>query len=77
MVRDFQDSDKGRSVLTADGTTIGHVQGVDGDMVHVTPETDLDTAIRQTLGWTAEDEEVYELPHSSVERIDDTGIYLE
>lgn len=77
MVRDFADNDKGRGVLTSDGTMIGHVQAVDGDVVHVAPESDLDTAIRQTLGWTGEDQEVYELPHSAVDKIDDRGIFLE
>lgn len=77
MVREFQDSDKGRGVMTSDGTIIGHVQAVSGDVVHVSPESDLDGAIRQKLGWTGEKQEVYELPHESVKRIDDRGIQLE
>lgn len=77
MVREFQDSDKGRGVMTSDGTVIGHVQAVAGDIAHVTPESDLDGAIRQKLGWTAEEQDVYELPHKSVKEIDDRGIHLE
>ncbi len=77
MVREFEDSDKGRGVMTADGTVIGHVQAVAGDVAHVTPENDLDGAIRQKLGWTAEEQDVYELPHESVKEIDDRGIHLE
>lgn len=77
MVREFEDSDKGRGVMTSDGTIIGHVQAVAGDVAHVTPENDLDGAIRQKLGWTAEEKDVYELPHESVKQIDDRGIHLE
>lgn len=64
--------------MTADGTMIGRVTEVDedSDVVHVKPENDLGGSIRQKLGWTAEDEEMHELPHSSVETIDDRGIHL-
>lgn len=77
MVREFESGDKGRGVLTADGTMIGRVQAVAGDVVHVTPENDLDGAIRQKLGWPTDERDVYELEHSSVESIDDLGIHLE
>lgn len=76
MVRKFEDNDKGRGVLTADGTLIGHVQVVAGDVAHVSPENDLDGALRQKLGWTADEQDVYELPHESVRDIDDRGIHL-
>lgn len=64
--------------MTADGTMIGRVNEVDtdSDIAHVKPESDLDSSIRQKLGWTGEDDEVYELPHSSVQTIDDRGIHL-
>lgn len=62
--------------MTADGTMVGHVQEIEEDTAHVSPESDLEGSIRQKLGWTGEDEEVYELPHSSVDSIDDRGIHL-
>ncbi len=62
--------------MTADGTMVGRVQQIDDDVAHVTPEQDLDGSIRQKLGWASEGEEVYELPHSSVDSIDDRGIHL-
>lgn len=77
MVRKFEENDKGRNVLAADGTVIGNVQAVAGDVAHVTPDNDLDSSIRQKIGWMSGEQDVYELPHSSVENIDDLGIHLE
>lgn len=77
MVRKFEENDKGRNVLSADGTVIGNVRAVDGDVAHVTPDNDLDSAIRQKIGWMSGDQDVYELPHDSVAEIDDLGIHLE
>jgi sporulation protein YlmC with PRC-barrel domain len=76
MVRAFTDDDRGKTVMTADGDTVGTVEDVAGDMAHVRPEADLSRSVRRRLGWTAEGEDVYELNHSAVSEITDDGIRL-
>jgi hypothetical protein len=76
MVRDFNPSDEGTAVHTADGDEIGHVQAVEGSMAHVKPSSNLSQSIRQRLGWTKENEAVYELDHDRVDEFTDDGILL-
>lgn len=76
MARNFEETDEGRGVMTSDGKAIGRIESIEGDVAHVKPDHNADQAIRQKLGWTGDDEEMYELPHTSVERIDDMGVHL-
>lgn len=76
MVREFSKGDEGNTVMTADGENIGTVETIDGDMAHVKPDSGLTQSIRQKLGWTDENEEMYELDHSSVARITGTEVHL-
>ena len=76
MARAFNDDDKGKTVMTADGDTVGTVEDIAGDRAHVRPEADLSRSIRRRLGWTTEGEDVYELKHSAVDDIMDDGIKL-
>lgn len=62
--------------MTADGDMVGTVERIHGDEAHVKPDTGLSQSIRETLGWTAEGEDVYPLKHSSVERIAGDEIHL-
>jgi sporulation protein YlmC with PRC-barrel domain len=77
MVRDFQASDRGKSVVTADGDTIGTIQDVDEDAVHVTPDSGLSDSMRQTLGWTDESDRTYRIEKSNVAEITDVEIRLQ
>jgi hypothetical protein len=77
MVRDFRSSDKGKTVLTADGDTVGTVDRIKGGHAHVKPDDSLSKSTRRKLGWTTEGEEMYELKKSKVDKIDDAGIHLQ
>jgi sporulation protein YlmC with PRC-barrel domain len=77
MVRDFQASDRGKTVVTTDGETLGTVQDVSEDAIHVTPDSGLADSLRQTLGWTDESEQTYRIDKSSVTEITDVEIRLQ
>jgi hypothetical protein len=70
MEQQFSTDDEGKDVVTHDGTTIGTVERVSGDVAHVKPDTGIGGAIRDLLGWTDPNEEVFELHHNRVESID-------
>lgn len=76
MVRNFNDTDQGKSVMTADGDAVGTIEQVRGSVAHVRPESGLAQNVRQRLGWTKEDEETYQLEKRHVDRIDDRGVHL-
>lgn len=76
MVREFRPSDEGMTVHTADGDEVGQVKAIEGSMAHVEPASDLSQSIRQRLGWTKENEAVYELNHDNVAEFTDDGIML-
>jgi hypothetical protein len=76
MVRNFRSEDEGKSVVTADGDIVGHVEQTSGSMAHVKTEGGLSQSIRRRLGWTEEGEETYELRKSRVEEITDDEIRL-
>ncbi|MFW5937986.1 MAG: hypothetical protein ACOCSN_03500 [Halanaeroarchaeum sp.] len=76
MVREFRNSDEGKTVVTADGDEVGKIERIQGDMAHVRPEESLSRSIRRRLGWAEDDQDVYEIDHSSVERIADDEVHL-
>jgi len=76
MVRQFRSSDKGKTVLSKNGDEIGTVERVSGNKAHVKPASNLSRSVRQRLGWTDEDEEMYELMHSHVSQISNDEIHL-
>lgn len=76
MARAFTATDEGMKVMTADGDVIGTVESVEGDRAHVRPESTLQSAVRQKLGWTDESESMYTLENSRVDEFTDEGIRL-
>lgn len=76
MARNFRSSDEGKEVVTADGDTVGTIQGISGSSAHVMPDEDLSQSIRRRLGWTEEGEESYELSHSMVDEISGDQVQL-
>ena len=76
MARKFRASDKGMTVRTADGDDIGEIESIEGSKAHVKPESSLSNSIRQRLGWTDENEAVYELDHSKVDEFTDDAVML-
>ena len=76
MVREFESNDEGKTVVTADGDEVGTIEKIDRNMAHVRPNSSLAQSIRRRLGWTEENDEVYELRHSRVREISGDEVHL-
>jgi hypothetical protein len=76
MVRKFERGDEGMTVQTASGDDIGTIESIEGNKAHVTPNSGLSQSIRKRLGWTKENEAVYELRHSKVAEFTDDAVVL-
>jgi hypothetical protein len=77
MVRNFNSSDEGKHVMTADGDMVGTVDRISGGSAHVKPDNSLSQNTRRKLGWTDESEDTFRLKKSNVDSIDDDGIHLQ
>ncbi|WP_324760515.1 hypothetical protein [Haloarcula montana] len=76
MARQFEAADEGMTVKTASGDEIGTIESIEGNRAHVTPSSGLSQSIRKRLGWTKENEAVYELRHSKVSEFTDDAVVL-
>lgn len=76
MVRAFRDSDKGKTVVTADGDEVGTIENIDNNMAHVQPKGSLSRSIRRRLGWAEDDQDTFEIRHNQVEDISGNEIQL-
>ena len=76
MVREFRNSDEGKTVVTADGDEVGTIQKIEGEMAHVKPKGSLSRSIRRRLGWAEDDQDVYEVDHASVQQISGDEVHL-
>lgn len=77
MARTLERSDEGTTVRTADGDEIGTIQLVQGaNGARVEPVSGIAGSLRKRLGWSAQDANVYELPHSRVASFDDDAVHL-
>ncbi|WP_435358530.1 hypothetical protein [Haloarchaeobius sp. DFWS5] len=76
MVRNFEDNDKGKKVVSSDGDMIGHVENVAGESAYIKPESTLSKGMRKKLGWTDEHKDTFELKHDAVQDITDDEIKL-
>lgn len=76
MVRNFEDGDEGKRVVTADGDEIGMVSRIEEDRLHITPADNLSRGVRRRLGWS-EDEDEYVLRKSTVDTIQGDEIHLQ
>jgi hypothetical protein len=75
MVRNFDASDKGKRIVTADGDEVGMVSRVEETRLHVTPAGNLSRSVRRRLGWSEGDDD-YVLQKSKVESIAGDEIHL-
>lgn len=75
MTRDFESSDEGKTVMTADGDRVGTIEKIDGSTAHVRPDQNLSRGTRRRLGW-AEDDDMGELQHSEVDKISGDEVHL-
>jgi hypothetical protein len=78
MERKFNDSDRKKRVVTAEGRDIGRVRDVDDERATVERSDDDDSLtdeIKEMLGWS-DDDETHELRQDQVDRHDDDEIRL-
>lgn len=75
MVRNFEDDDEGKRVVTADGDEIGTVSRAEESRLHIKPAENLSRSVRRRLGWS-EDEDDYVLRKSKVDSIAGDEIHL-
>lgn len=78
MPRPFNDDDREKPVVTAEGRTIGTVRTVDQDKATVDRADDhesLTEEIKDMLGWDDDDDE-HELRREHVDRHEDNRLYL-
>ncbi|MCT9098515.1 hypothetical protein [Haloarchaeobius sp. HME9146] len=76
MVRNFEDNDKGKKVMSTDGDMIGRVDNVAGGKAYIKPDSTLSRGMRKKLGWTDEKKDTFELEHDAVEAISDDEIHV-
>lgn len=76
MVRDFESSDEGKTVVTADGDEVGTIEQIDENMAHVKPKGSLSRSVRRRLGWAEKDQDMYEITHSRVAQISGDEVHL-
>lgn len=77
MTRTLTKADEGKAVVTADGHPVGTVHRVGDRRAHVLPDDDAGAPVRERLGWTAPDGQVWELPVDAVAETTDDEVRLE
>ena len=75
MQRTFKPTDRGKEVLTENGTRVGTILGVCDGTAHVRPDVD-PAAVPGTVDWT-DDESVFLFDPDSVARINQQAVRLE
>ena len=70
------EDDIGKTVRNQQGDEIGHVTGMEGDMMMVDPDPNLDDSIKARFGWEDPDADDYRLDMNEVETVTDDEIHL-
>ena len=73
----FTENDVGKPVTDTDGTAVGIVTGVEGNVAYVEPDPDVTDSIRAALGWKSDPEETIAVDGGSVYEITEDSIVLE
>ncbi|GAA0471823.1 hypothetical protein GCM10008985_30820 [Halococcus dombrowskii] len=71
------EDDEGKTVVNADGDSVGTVVDVDNNTANVEPDPDLTDELAAELGWGDADEGTYQLDNDAVEAVTDDEIRLE
>jgi hypothetical protein len=73
----FTDDDRGRDVVTSDGTRVGTIDRVDDDRATVDRDDDesLTDKVKDMLGW-GDDDDSNEIRDEHVDRREDDQVYL-
>ncbi|MDZ5810199.1 hypothetical protein U4E84_02365 [Halorubrum sp. AD140] len=59
-----------------DGDDVGEIESVEGSRANVRPTSSLSESVRQRLGWTGGNDDVYELENSEVGEFTDDAVML-
>lgn len=73
----IDEDDEGKTVVNADGDSVGTVVDVDNNDANVEPDPNLTDELAAELGWGDADEETYQLDNDAVETVTDDEIRLE
>jgi len=73
---DLTERDEGKTVVNADGDTIGVISDFRGGQAYVDPDPGITDKIMSALGWDDPDEEEYALDTDRVEHITDDEVRL-
>ncbi|WP_135534193.1 PRC-barrel domain containing protein [Halostella pelagica] len=76
MRSNITDDDEGKSVVNADGETVGMVTEVRGGTAHVDPDPGVTDKIKSKLGWGDTNEDTYPLQEANVDAVTDDEIRL-
>jgi hypothetical protein len=79
MDRPFNDNDREKRVVTADGKNVGRIRDVDDDRATVERSEDDDSLtdeIKELLGWD-DDDETHELRRDHIDRYEDDEFHLQ
>ena len=76
MRTNITDDDEGKSVVNADGETVGMVAEVSGGTAHVDPDPGITDKIKSKLGWGDMDDDTYPLQEANVDAVTDDEIRL-
>lgn len=68
--------DEGKTVVTADGDTVGMITGIDGDRAHVDPDAGVTDQIKSMLGWEDPDQDDYTLGASRIDDVTEDEVRL-
>ncbi|MFC6975383.1 PRC-barrel domain containing protein [Halomicroarcula sp. GCM10025709] len=70
------EEDEGKTVVDADGETIGMISGFRGGKAYVDPDPGITDQIMSRLGWENVDEDDYALDSDMVAQISDDEVHL-
>ncbi|MCU4754484.1 hypothetical protein OB919_21365 [Halobacteria archaeon AArc-curdl1] len=71
------EDDIGKTVVNANGESIGMVTAIQHGTAHVEPDPGITDSIKAKLGWGDTDEDAYPLQESSIEHVTDDEIRLQ
>ncbi|MFP8958748.1 hypothetical protein ACLI4Y_18745 [Natrialbaceae archaeon A-CW3] len=76
MAHELTDDDIGKTVVNANGESIGIVSAMQHGTAHVEPDPGMTDTIKAKLGWEDTAEDTYPLQESAIARVDDDAIHL-
>lgn len=73
---ELTETDEGKTVVNAEGITVGMVSEVEGGLAYVDPDPGITDKVKSRLGWTNRDESDYTLEEGLIDEITDDEIRI-